>query len=1131
MVKSTTIKTKLLLLVAVPTLAFLIFAGNALYSSKSELNNTNQISALMDLSSDASQLVFNIQRERGLSVGYIKANNKQNISELLSQRKETNKYIILFKNNKGIRINILNSLEKITSIRKDIENLNIYSDKAFDFYTNLITNLLKIQNKIVLASNNKQISQMAQLNVRLLIAIENAGQERAIINGILSSKNLTIKEFQKFSFVHIKQAENLKDYKNINGINDNDMFSNVKEYNRFTSIVLDSLGGKVIEGSSVQWWKVSTKRIDELIKLYAQDEQKLAEHINENKTQLNNRFLFTLFFILLIFMIMNIWLRSVTSGLMLSLNSLSKGIEDFILFVIYRDRKVHDINIESNDEIGLIAENINKNIKLLEACFRCDERVIREVSKAVKNAKNDIDLVEEIKCFADNVQLENMKFDFNEMIEIIKSRTQELDEYKANLETIIAAKTKELEKVNNNLQISYKVLEDEKVRLSNFSTFLSGLNSVDVGYLANKTLESIYNVSGAMLGFFMVYDKNNLKILSSQAIDKHTLDINEEFITSSPLIMESLKENKVINIEDIGENSLEPINIGIAQVKLNNFYSFPLVFQDKPLGVIVLASAKNIDVDYLKGYIHALIGSLNNAISYNYIQQQSLKLEQANLELQESDQMKSEFLANMSHELRTPLNSVIGFSSILVKNKKGNLDEKQVDQVGKINNNGKHLLGLINDILDLSKIESGKMELDPKNIEIVTFISDTVGMMGGQADSKKIDLHFENNLDDDKFMIFIDEGKLRQVLLNIIGNALKFVKISTGSVIVSTQIIQSKLCINIKDNGIGIPQDKLELIFEAFRQADGSTTRKYGGTGLGLAISKNMVGLLGGDIEVTSVLEEGSVFSIVLPLESSIVNIDVKQINEIDLKPIVKKDKIKSILIIDDTQDSRDLIQEYVQDYENVAIYTAKDGEEGLSKAREIKPSLITLDIMMPKMNGWEVLKNIEKDPELKGIPIVIISNVSSEHKAQCLGATACLNKPISKNDLTNILKQNFKFQVKNVLIVDDEPDIQDMMVDMINDTVDNIRIASNGKHAYDILESGFKPDVVFLDLMMPEFSGFDFLNMIKYQDKYKNLNIVVVSAKDFTKEDKEFLEKRNIPLVRKGSEVENAIKKALEEA
>ena len=1128
MKKNTTIKTKLFLLIALPALAFLAFAGNTLYVSKSNLNNTNNIASLMKLSSDASKLVFNLQRERGLSVGYTKGQSEKTKLALIKQRDESDKYIKLFQNNQDIDKNILNSIDRLKAIRRNINNLNIDSEETFNFYTNIISNLLNIQNKVILISKDKQISQMAHVNAKILMTIENAGQERAILNGIFSGKELTIEQFQNFSFVHIRQIENLNIYKSFTAIKDQDIFSNIKEYKYFTNVILKHLGEKHINIDEQKWWEVSTERINELIKLYNIDEEKLHLLISKNQAKFNNIFIFTLVSIILLFITIIIWFRSITNSFIGSLNDLSKGIEDFILFVIYRNRQVHEINIDSNDEIGSIADNINKNIKLLEACFRCDERVIKEVSKAVKNAKNDIHLVQEIKCFADNVMLENMKFDFNEMIEIIKSKTDELALYKENLENIIKDKTSELEKVNENLQLSYKVLEDEKVRLSNFSDFLSNLNSVDVAYLANKTLNNIFDISGALLGFFMVYEKNTLKVLSSMAIDKHTLEINEEFITSSPLIMESLKQNKIIDIEDIGNNVLKPVDIGFAKIDLNNFYSFPLVFQDKPLGVVVLASAKKIDKVYLQGYIHALIGSLNNAISYNYIQHQSLVLEQANLELQESDKMKSEFLANMSHELRTPLNSVIGFSSILVKNKKANLDEKQVDQVAKINNNGKHLLGLINDILDLSKIEAGKIELDPKNIDLVQFTKTTAEMLQGQAASKHISLTFENHTKDETLMIEIDDNKLRQVIVNIIGNALKFVPEHKGSVVVYLHRDNSKLYICVKDNGIGIPKEKLALIFEAFRQADGSTTRKFGGTGLGLAISKNMVELLGGNIIVESEVDVGSIFSIELPnnytktTEQNII---------VDNQPLasIQKTQMKSILVIDDTQDSRDLIEDYLTEYENVTIYTASNGEDGIKKAKLLKPSLITLDIMMPIMNGWEVLKQIEQDEELKDIPIVVISNVSNEHKATSMGARACLNKPISKNDLSNVIKKNFSFPVNNVLIVDDEPDIQDMMTDMVSEISTNIKVASNGKKAYDILEAGFKPDAVFLDLMMPEFSGFDFLNMIKYQDKYKDLNIIVVSAKDFTKDDLDILNKKNIPLIKKGSDVEEAVRKALE--
>jgi signal transduction histidine kinase len=491
--------------------------------------------------------------------------------------------------------------------------------------------------------------------------------------------------------------------------------------------------------------------------------------------------------------------------------------------------------------------------------------VIKEVSQVVKNAKNDIHLIYEIKCFADNALLENMKFDFNEMMSILKQKTDELALYDSNLEKTIKEKTSELETTNSKLQISHNILKEEQIRLNSFSSFLSNLNSVDIQSLAKLTLKQIFDISGSMIGYFIMYEKDELKVIASESIDNYTLNKNEQFIISSPIIKESLLSNKLISINDLPLNSLEPIDIGFAKLNLNNFYSFPLVFQNKPLGVLVLASSKHIDVNYLQGYITALTGSVNNAMNYHYIQEQAIVLEKANIELQKSDKMKSEFLANMSHELRTPLNSIIGFSSILRKNKKGLLEDKQIDQLSKINNNGNHLLGLINNILDLSKIESGKIELDEKDFKLIQFVEDIIGMLNAQAEEKNVKLLFINNIKDKNIMLHTDDVKLRQVCINLIGNALKFVSADTGKVEVVLNSNDKYINICINDNGIGIPKDKLDLIFEPFRQADGSTTRKFGGTGLGLAISRNMIKLLNGTIKVNSKVNKGSNFCIELP--------------------------------------------------------------------------------------------------------------------------------------------------------------------------------------------------------------------------------------------------------------------------
>jgi len=865
MLQNTTIKKKLFLLAVIPALAFLLFAGNILYVNKNKLDSIGHVNSLISINNNISSLILNLQRERGLSLNYLQIKDKETKLRLVVQQSQSNKFLKTFQDKLDLENSLINNLKTLSTQREDIRKHKLKRQEIYDFYSNLILQILTAKNNLFLVVTDEQIARITYQNSKLLIAIENASQEIAILNNIFLDKNITIEQFIKFSFVHIKQLENLNTYQELLKKDSNTLNLDNKKYSKYTDIITDQLSSKKITKDTHEWHKVSTKRLVKLIIIYNKAEIDLTQYIKAHQKELFNNFILTLFSIIIIFLIILILSHYIVKSFLSSLYKLSHGIDDFILLIIYRDRKINDIEINSNDEIGDIARNINYNRKLIEACFKCDERVINEVSQAVRNAKNDIHLVQEIKCFADNVLLENMKFDFNEMMEILRLRTDELALYDKKLEKTIKTKTSELERVNENLQVSYKVLEDEKIRLNNFSDFLSSLNTVDIEYLANKTLEQVFNISEALLGYFLIYEDNALKILSSKAIDKNTLNENSDFILSSPLLLESLQENKIISIEDIPAKVLKPINIGFASINLHNFYAFPLVFQDKPLGSIILASAKVMDKDYIQGYIHALTSSLNNALSYNYIQHQSVILEKANVELQESDKMKSEFLANMSHELRTPLNSIIGFSSILKKNKKENLDIKQIDQVKKINNNGRHLLELINNILDLSKIESGKLEVDPRNIDIIKFVQDTVDMIQGQVDIKNAQLIVKNHTSDKEIIISIDEIKLRQVLLNIIGNALKFIPQIDGHIEVNLYYKENKIFICIKDNGIGIPKDKLKLIFEPFRQADGSTTRKFGGTGLGLAISKNIIDLLEGELIVDSVVGEGSTFCIVLP--------------------------------------------------------------------------------------------------------------------------------------------------------------------------------------------------------------------------------------------------------------------------
>ncbi len=862
MLKKFTIKTKLFLLVAIPSIAYLLLAINTLNTSYNKQSNTLETLKYINTYNNISNIIFSLQTQRRLSLSLIlnKTTKKQKLLE--KQIKLTHKFVDKFPNNMYIlaELKLLEENNKFTSLYNKVQNK----------YTALIEYLLNKQAKDIFYSHDKKIIEALYNNNKLLNIIELSDENINIYNKIISEDKVSQINLHKFHYIFNEELKNINILKELNKSRFNKLTKENQKYIETTHNLLTKDNKNIY---LKHWYEISKNRLLKLIYQSKLEQDKLLTYTIKTTNKQKNVFHITLASIIMVFILIVIFLMYITNNINHSLRLLSDGINDFILFIIYRDKKVVDINIDSDDEIGKMANNINKNRKLIEACFKCDEMVIKEVSQVVKNAKNDIHLVYEVKCFADNLLLENMKFDFNEMMSILKQKTDELALYDRHLEKTIKEKTSELEKTNTKLQLSHNILKDEQIRLNNFSSFLSDLNSVNIQSLAYKTLKQIFNISGSMISYFIMYEKNKLKVIASEAIDKHTLNTNKQFMVDSPIIMESLLNNKIISIEDLPLNSLEPIDIGFAKLNLNNFYSFPLVFQNKPLGVIILASSKHIDVDYLQGYILALTGSLNNAMSYNYIQEQAIVLEKANIELQKSDKMKSEFLANMSHELRTPLNSIIGFSNILKKNKKENLDSKQIDQLSKINNNGNHLLGLINNILDLSKIESGRVELDPKDFELIKFLNDIIEMLHAQAHEKKITLSFINKTQSKEINIFTDDIKLRQVCINLIGNALKFVKKDSGKVEVILSKDDQYINICIKDNGIGIPEDKIDLIFEPFRQADGSTTRKFGGTGLGLAISKNMINILEGDIEVNSKINVGSSFCIKLPLKCIIKKI------------------------------------------------------------------------------------------------------------------------------------------------------------------------------------------------------------------------------------------------------------------
>ncbi len=559
----------------------------------------------------------------------------------------------------------------------------------------------------------------------------------------------------------------------------------------------------------------------------------------------------------------------------------------------------------------------------------------------------------------------------------------------------LLTKTIKLKELNENL-------EDEKDRLADFTEYLSSINSVDTGYLAENALSQLLIATDSQIGVFYHYQNGQLRLLSSKSVDDTVFESESFSLSNEGLPKKAIESNKWLTIKDLEESTIPQIDTGLFKASIKRIHAIPVVFKNIKLGVLLLASVSDREKEtpYIRGYINSLANSLSNASSYATIERQSSHLSQANMELERANKMKNEFLANVSHELRTPLNSIIGFSAILMKNKKNHLDEKELSHIEKVNRNGIYLLKIINDILDLSKVEAGRTDIEITSFKISTLMTEILSMLKTQTLDKNVSLELINLLEKDIDMES-DEQKLRQVIINIVGNAIKFVDPGKGKVEVMLSQRETNIVIAVKDNGIGIEQEKQETIFDAFSQADAGSAKRYGGTGLGLTISKNLIHLLGGAIDLESTPGEGSLFIVTLPFKDknnrAAVNSDFGKTQPLAMA----HPRELTILHIDDDEDSLNLIREYVRDHGHKVIHT-KTGESGIAKAKQHKPDAIILDVILPDINGWEVLKILKSDTDTSNISVIIVSIVADERKDDASGAMAYLSKPLSKEEFLN---------------------------------------------------------------------------------------------------------------------------------
>jgi CheY-like chemotaxis protein len=479
------------------------------------------------------------------------------------------------------------------------------------------------------------------------------------------------------------------------------------------------------------------------------------------------------------------------------------------------------------------------------------------------------------------------------------------------------------------------------------------------------------------------------------------------------------------------------------------------------------------------------------------------QLEFANRQLEEATRHKSEFLANMSHELRTPLNAILGFSQLMIDDLPGRIDAKtNLRFLNQVNSSGQHLLGLINDILDLSKVEAGQMDLHLARIAVADTIEMVVTTVEPLATKKDIKVASEAGRD---LYLMADPGKLKQMLLNLVSNAIKFTP-AGGQVTIAARLAQSMIEISVVDTGIGMSGADLKSIFQEFRQLAQGPDRQQEGTGLGLALTKRFAELHGGTVSVQSSEGRGSTFTLRLPIEPPSAKTEPTP----EATPRGVTDLTRPlILVVEDNPPAAELLVRYL-DRGGFRMEIARTGTEALTKARALKPVAITLDILLPEIDGWEVLTRLKQEDSTRDIPVVVVSVVDNPDLGHALGALDYFVKPVDREALLSrldryCLTSKVRREEIRILVVDDEPSNLEYLDSVLQPAGCTVLRASGGQEGIDMART-HKPHLVLLDLIMPGVTGFDVVEQLRSDDSTRSIPIMVLTAKQLTDEDKKQL-------------------------
>jgi CheY-like chemotaxis protein/HAMP domain-containing protein len=1181
-IQNLSIRNKLLLISLVPLAASLYFLFLAINDGMEKRRNLNRVYEEVIVVEKISDVIYNIQDERGYSISFLSSQGKSDRTELFNSRTQTDKSIaelnqLLKQQGKPLSFGFLDSLGRI---RNSINTLQDNNDSLALAMAQIGLQLADTVNFVYRGARDPDIRNLLENHLFLLYSQTYLGQVRMRAHIGMVNGGFKPGEYAEYALVKGKFELNLDRFYKISS---GEMVATYRQKMTNPAIVqakrmMDTVFGDPasVAGTSADLWRVNMTTYLNALKELQDYSTTTTKQLSSDKLAAVNRSLILSAVILLIVVVVITWLlvytiRSIVNSVLLIKNAAER---------ITRGEINLTVAVNSKDEIGELAASFKKLIAVSKEYVVIADTIAKGDYTPVINVRSEADML--------GNALINMKDNLLRLSKENETRTWLL-------------------------------------------TGSSELNDVmrgdrEVHDLSQEIISKLSSYLNAQVGAIYVAENGHLDLSGSYAFEQRKGN-NNRVQKGQGLVGQAALEKKPIVFSNIPDNYVQ-VSSALGSSKPNNIIVYPFLFDGNVRGVIELGTVREfskLDMQLLE------VISTNVGIAFNSAQSraklkelleetqrqaeeleaqqeelrqineelqektdllerseaelkaQQEELQQTNEELQEkanlleeqkeklelskidveskareleaTSKYKSEFLANMSHELRTPLNSILILAQLLSENKNKTLTEKDVEYSRNIYNSGTDLLNLINEILDLSKVEAGKIEIEINTVPVEE-LTEHLNQLFREIAAKK---QIEFNIRKDKFPapMQTDKQRLEQILRNLLSNAFKFTekggKVSLdiglqkpGNFIRNKQLRQlsSVAVFKVTDSGIGIPADKQELIFEAFQQADGSTKRKYGGTGLGLSISRELCGALGGEIHLQSEEGKGSTFTLYLPLtfdesyiQSTTREIELRKPTEKSLR-IEKKqadaalqaetvddrysigDNDKVLLIIEDDESFANILLDMARTkgYKGVI---AHQGNTGLSLARHYRPDAIILDMKLPVLDGSEVLRQLKNDPEMRHIPVQIMSGYDRRKEGLALGAFDFVRKPLDNDTVHEAFDRIQDFinrKLKKLLVVEDNQQQNKAIRELIGNGDVKSFAAYTGEEAFSMLQQE-KFDCIIIDLGLPDMSGFELLEKIKVNEQLNKIPVIVYTGKDMNKEEARRLEKLANTVVLKTSD------------